>query len=141
MQNNHKEQDMALKFLSAREYAVRLKTAIHATGKYGFAETTANALELTKDSYVAFAKDEETGTLYFINNAESTPDSFKVMKNGDYFSVNTKALFDALGYDYESNIITFDLIRDNSLLDIEAYKMLKKETPRKQKKEKQSKLT
>ena len=124
---------MALKILSAKEYSTRLKTSVHVTGRYGFAEAAAIALELTKDSYVTFAKDEETDVLYLINNVENTPDAFKVMKAGEYFSINTKSLFDALGYDYVNNNITFDLIKDNSHQDMEVYKMLKKETLRKKK--------
>lgn len=124
---------MGLIKLSAREYSQKLKASLHATGKLGFTETTASALELTKDSRVEFAKDDESDTLYLINKAEDTPDAFKVLKAGSYFSVNAKSLFDALDYDYKKNNIMFDLVRDNNYPDQEIYKLNKRSVPRKQK--------
>lgn len=126
---------MGLIKLSASEYSQKLKASLHATGKLGFTEATSNALRLTKDSRVEFAKDDESDTLYLINNAKDTPDAFKVLKAGDYFSVNTKPLFDALDYDYKKNNIMFDLVRDNNYPDQEIYKLNKRSMPRKQKKD------
>ncbi len=122
---------MALTILSAKDYSQRLKASIHATGKLGFTEATASALGLTKDSCVSFARDDEEDTLYMINNVPDTPDAFKVMKAGAYFSVNTKPLFDALNYDYKKKSIIFDLVRDNNYPDQEVYKLNKRDLPRK----------
>jgi len=126
---------MALKILSAKDYSQKLKASLHATGKIGFTEATAIALELTKESRVTFAKDDEDDTLYLINKVEDTPDAFRVLKAGVYFSVNAKSLFDALGYDYKKKNIMFDLIKDNNYPDQEVYRLNKREVPRKQKKE------
>ena len=124
---------MGLIILSARNYSQKLKASIHATGKLGFTEATASALNLTKDSCISFAKDEEEDALYLINNVPDTPDAFKVMKAGAYFSVNTKSLFDALNYDYKKRNIMFDLVRDNTYPDQEVYKLNIRDVPRKQK--------
>jgi len=126
---------MGLTILSAKDYSVKLRAAIHATGRLGFTETTAKALGLTKESRIIFAKDDDSDVLYMINHAEDDLDSFKVMQAGEYFSVNTTSLFDALNYDYKKKNIIFDLIRDNSHPDREVYKLNKREVPRKQKKD------
>lgn len=120
--------------LKASDYAVSLKATIHASGRLGFTEATSNALNLTKESHVEFARDEND-VLYLINNVADSTDAFKVLKAGNYYSVNTKALFDALDYDYKKHNIIFDLIKDNNYPDQEVYKLNKRSTPRKQKKD------
>lgn len=126
---------MGFTILSAKDYSQKLKASIHATGRLGFTEATAGTLGLTKDSCVSFAKDDAEDVLYMINNVADTPDAFKVLKSGAYFSVNTKSLFDALDYDYKKKNIMFDLVRDNNYPDQEVYKLNKRDLPRKQKKE------
>lgn len=127
---------MALKILSAREFSVKLKATIHSTGRLGFTEATARELKLSKDSAVKFAQDEsDENVLYLINCVAADEDSFKVTSAGNYFSVNTKALFDNLGYNYKSKNIMFDLVREKGIEDMEVYKLLKRENPRKQKTE------
>ena len=102
---------MKLQILSAKEYNVKLKATIHSTGKLGFTEATAKELKLTTESGVKFAMSEDN-ELYLINCPARDDDAFKVLKAGDYFSVNTKALFDSLGYDYRKNNIMFDMVKE-----------------------------
>ena len=120
---------MNFKILSAKEYSVKLKATIQATGKLGFTEATAKALSLTKDSGVKFAIND-AGELFLINCKQCDEDAFKVLKGGEYFSANTKGLFDNLGFDYKSNSIIFDMIKEDNE-GIEVYKLLKREKPRK----------
>ena len=126
---------MEFKILSAKEFDVKLKATIHSTGKLGFTESTAKQLNLTKESGVKFATSEfDNETLYLINCSHYDEDSFKVLKAGAYFAVSTKALFDNLGYDYKSNNIIFDMIKEPND-EIEVYKLIKREKPRENKKE------
>ena len=120
---------MDLKILSAKNYSAKLKATIQATGKLGFTEVTAKALELTKDSEVKFATNDK-GDLFLINCKQCDEETFKVLKGGDYFSVNTKGLFDSLGLNYKSNSIIFDMIKEDNP-EMEVYKLLKREKPRK----------
>lgn len=124
---------MAYTILSAKEFITKLKCTIQATGKLGFTEATAKHMKLSKESYVQFAQDNESkDVLYIIHINEKNEDAFKVVKAGDYFYVNTKALFDSLGYDYKKNTIIFDMIEQKDE-EIEIYRLFKREVPRKQK--------
>ena len=107
---------MKLRILSAKEYNVKLKATIHSTGKLGFTEVTAKELKLTTESGVKFAMSEEN-ELYLISCPARDEDAFKVLKAGDYFSVN-------------ANNIMFDMIKD-IVDDMEVYKLIKREVPRK----------
>ena len=125
---------MALKILSAKEYNIKLKGTIHSTGKLGFTEATAKELRLTEQAAVKFAvDDEDSDTLYLINCKTPDDDAFRVLKAGAYFSVNAKSLFDALGLDYKTNNIMFDMVKVDHMGAGEIYKLLKRENPRKQK--------
>lgn len=127
---------MGIKIISAKGFSVKLKATIHSSGRLGFTEATAKELNFTKDSAVKFAVDEDdSSVLYLINCHEADEDAFKVNSAGLYFSVNAKPLFDSLGYDYKKNNIMFDLVREKDIEDMEVYKLLKREKPRKKKTE------
>ena len=96
----------------------------------GLTEATAKELCLTTESGVKFAQ-SDSGDFYLINCPEMDDDAFKVLKAGDYFSVNAKALFDSLGYDYVSNNIMFDMVKE-VIDNQEVYKLIKREKPRKE---------
>lgn len=124
---------MKYTILSAKEFNTKLKCTIQATGKLGFTEATAKHMNLSKDSYVQFAQDDENkDTLYLIHINKKDEDAFKVIKAGQYFYVSTKALFDSLGYDYKKNTIIFDMV-EQKVEEIKMYKLIKREVPRKQK--------
>jgi hypothetical protein len=126
---------MKLTILSAKDFSINLKCTIHSTGKLGFTDGTTKHLELTENSGIKFAIDEnDNNTLYLINCKQWTPDAFKVNKAGNYFYINAKALFDRLGYDYRKKSIIFDMTftpENNEEGDI--YKLTKREKPRPEK--------
>ena len=125
---------MTLKILSAKEYNIKLKGTIHASGRFGFTEATAKELKLTNKSAVKFAIDEDdNGALYLINCETPDEDAFKVLKAGNYFSINAKPLFDSLGLDYKNQNVMFDMMKVENIGEDEVYKLLKRQTPRKQK--------
>lgn len=122
-----------MKILSAKKYNTKLKATIHKSGKLGFTETASEALHLSDMVSIKFACDEIDGnsTLYLAVINEPDEDAFKIYKSGNYFSLQTKQLFDALGYDYsnEENSIAFDLVRMPTLdneLGGETYKLIKR---------------
>ena len=125
---------MAFKILSARKYKLKPKGTIHASGRFGFTEATAKELKLTNRSAVKFAVDEDDNdALYLINCKTPDEDAFKVLKAGNYFSVNAKSLFDSLGLDYKNQNIMFDMMKVENMGEDEVYKLLKRDKPRKQK--------
>ena len=81
---------MAIKLLSAKQFATKLKATIQASGRLGFTADTATALGLESGKFARFAQ---------------------------YYYVPTKVMFDTLGYNYEDGNIMFDLIRQPSLDD------------------------
>lgn len=125
---------MKFKILSAKEFNLKLKCALHASGKLGFTEETARRLKFGNNSAVKFAIDEDDESiLYLFNIQGEDEDSFKVNKAGAYFYVNAKAMFDMLGYDYTNKSIMFDMIEIKEEQN-EIYKLIKREKERKQKK-------
>lgn len=121
--------------ISAKEFAANLKATIHTTGKLGFSEATAKALGFGENSCVLFVDDvEDKNILYLVNAKGGDEDAFTVRKSGEYYYVNTKALFDKLGMDYIKNTIIFDMVRIDEE-EYEVYKLKKRQRLRKQKQE------
>ena len=106
---------MAIKILSAKQFATKLKATIQASGKLGFTAETAKVLDLESGKYARFGNDDETGALYLIINNECSEDAFDIKFTSGYYSIHTKVLFDSLGYHYENGNIIFDLVRQPSL--------------------------
>lgn len=106
---------MAIKILSVKEFTSRLKVTIQATGKLGFTDETAKALSLSADSYIKIGYDDETDTFFMALMPEKDPDAFKVCSAGEYFYLPTASLFRAMGIDFESRSIIFDLTREDRL--------------------------
>lgn len=106
---------MAIKVISAKQFAIKLKATIQASGRLGFTEETAKALDLASGKYAKFAQDDENGILYLIIINEASEDAFPIKLSSGYYYVPTRQLFDALAYDYENNNIMFDLVRQSSL--------------------------
>ncbi|MCQ2144231.1 MAG: hypothetical protein MJY72_00650 [Bacteroidales bacterium] len=128
---------MAIRVLSVKDYATKLKATIQATGKLGFTDDTAKALSLTPDRYVKIAYDDECDTFYLVVVDDKDPDAFKVCSAGDYYYLPTSSLFRAMGLDYQAYSIIFDMARDNSLdqeLGGAVYKMFKRSTERRKNK-------
>lgn len=120
---------MGVRILSAKEFTSRLKATIQATGKLGFTDETAKALSLSSEKFIRIAYDDETDVFYLAVMPGKDSDAFKVCSAGDYFYLPTTSLFRAMGVDFESTSIIFDLSRDSSLdetLGGIAYKMTKR---------------
>ena len=108
---------MTIKILSAKNFAIKLKATIQASGRLGFTAETATALDLKSGKFAKFAKDDENGALYLIINNERSEDAFEIRLSSGYYYISTKVMFDTLGYNYENGNIMFDLVRQPSLDD------------------------
>ena len=106
---------MAIKILSAKQFATKLKATIQASGRLGFTSETATALDFKAGKFAKFAKDDENGFLYLIIINEGSEDAFSVRESSGYYFVSTKVMFDTLGFNYENGNIIFDLVRQPSL--------------------------
>lgn len=106
---------MAIKILSAKQFAIKLKATIQASGRLGFTAETATALGFESGKYARFAQDDETESLYLIINNEGSEDAFEIRISSGYYYIPTKVMFDTLGYNYENGNIMFDLVRQPSL--------------------------
>lgn len=127
---------MALKVFSAKQYSTKLKCTIQNTGKLGFTSGTAKVLQLTPESYVKIAADDEQNMLYLIVCDGADEDGFQVDFISNYYSLPTTVLFNELGIDYKNYTVMYDLSREASL-DAEAggtvYKMAKRVNEKKKK--------
>ena len=108
---------MAIQILSAKNFAIKLKATIQASGRLGFTAETATALGLESGKFAKFAKDDENDSLYLIIINERSEDAFEIRLTSGYYYVPTKVMFDALGFNYENGNIMFDLVRKSSLDD------------------------
>ena len=106
---------MAIRIINAKQFTTKLKATIQFSGRLGFTEETANALDLASGKFARFAQDDEKSTLYLIIIDEASEDAFQIKSSSGYYYVPTKMMFDMLGFDYEHNTIMFDLIRQPSL--------------------------
>jgi len=106
---------MAIRILSAKLFATKLKATIRSSGKLGFSEATAKILDLESGKFAKFAEDTDNGTLYLIIIDKGSKDAFPIRKSSGYFYAPTTRMFDALGYNYSKGLIIFDLIRQCSL--------------------------
>ena len=106
---------MALKILSAKQFATKLKATIQASGRLGFTADTATVLGFESGKFARFAKDDENDSLYLIINSEGSEDAFDIKLSSGYYYVPTKMMFDMLGFNYENGNIMFDLVRQISL--------------------------
>jgi len=126
---------MKLTFIKAQEIDKNVKCAIHKTGKLGFSSAAISKLQLTTDKSVRIALNEEDETddnLYMDIIEEENDNSFKISKAGEYYYVNTKALFDSLQIDYRNKRIIYDII-DFEYEGMKMYKLIKREVAQKQK--------
>ena len=134
---NQNIEDMAITILSAKNFAIKLKATIQASGKLGFTAETAKVLDLESGKFAKFAKDDENGALYLIIINERSEEAFDIRFTSGYYYVPTKVMFDALGFHYENGNIMFDLVRQPSLdADLQGQVYYMKQRPIKTKKEK-----
>lgn len=111
---------MAITFFSAKQFARTLKVTIQKTGRLGFTSATAIDMQIDTDTYFRFGKDDSINAdLIMVKSKEQSVDAFRALKTGDYYYLNTAALFDMLKYEYKKGNIIFD-VRREAKLDEEA---------------------
>ena len=124
---------MRLKFIKAQEIDRNVKCAIHKTGKLGFSSSAIEKLNLTTEKGVMIAvndDDEQDENLYLLINDDLNDDTFRISKAGEYYYINTKALFDSLGVDYRNKRIIYDIV-DFENDGTKMYKLIKRELKQK----------
>lgn len=120
---------LKLKFIKAQEIDKNVKCAVHKTGKLGFSSSAIEKLGLTTNKTISIAineDDKEDENLYVVINESSNGDDFRISKAGDYYYVNTKALFDSIGVDYRNKKIIYDIV-DFEYEGEKYYKLIKRE--------------
>ena len=107
---------MAIQFYSARNFGRVLKVTIQKSGKLSFSGDTATAMDLDTNTSFLIGKDESIkADLIMVKIKEPNPDAFQVRKSGQYYFLDTTALFDLLRYNYKSGSnIFFDVVRDTN---------------------------
>lgn len=69
-----------ISIIKTSDFNVKLKATIHSSGRLGFTADTAVNLNLSDDTFVKFAKDNENeNELFMIFVAEKDEDTFKVV--------------------------------------------------------------
>lgn len=117
---------MSIEIIDTSQYNTRLKATIQATGKLGFTRQTADVLELQPDRCINFAKGQDSEELYMVMLEADDPRALKVCRSGTYYYLPTKLMFNALGVDYKSHTVMYDLVRMPHLdesLNGKVYKM------------------
>ena len=107
---------MAFQLFSAKNFGKVLKVTIQKSGRLGFSSDAASIMNLDTDTYFLIGKDEEIkADLIMVKLKEGNPDAFQVRKSGQYYYLDTTALFDMLHYNYKSGTnVFFDVVRDIS---------------------------
>jgi hypothetical protein len=122
---------MELKLIKANEFEPNIKCSIHKNGKLGFSSSAITRLGIDTNKRILFATmDDENGngSLYAIIVEEKNEEAFRVNKAGNYCYLNTKAMFDKLGYNYQNRRIMFDIVTtDMKHDDKTVYKLIKRE--------------
>jgi hypothetical protein len=102
---------------------------VHKTGKLGFSSSAIEKLKITTNKTISIAineEDKEDENLYVVVNENDNGDGFRISKAGDYYYVNTKALFDSIGVDYRNKKIIYDIV-DFEYDGEKYYKLIKRE--------------
>ena len=103
---------MKLKFIDPSSLDKNLKATIHRSGKLGFTIEAAKKLKLTETKSASIAINEDDPNdknIYVVVHETIEGSAFKINKAGDYFYVNTKALFDDMKIDYINHSVVYDI--------------------------------
>ena len=115
-------------FFNADDFSTSLRCTIQRSGKLGFTDYTQKQLSLSEGMYIKIGErkisDDEQQLFLQICTDENKQGGFKVFKAGRYFYLNTKVLFDELGYDFKSRPIIFELVKFDG--ENKIYKMVKR---------------
>ena len=101
-----------ISIIKTSDFNVKLKVTIHSSGRLGFTADTAAKLDLSDRTFIKFAKDDEIDNeLFMVFVDKEDEDTFKVIKSGNYFYLQTTAMFQSFGYDFKKFNIMFDMVR------------------------------
>lgn len=115
---------MKLKFITPVKQEPIYKASVHRTGRIGFTIQTAEKFGITTDKSMGLAINEEDPSdtsIYGILEEKGKPDTYKIMKAGEYHSVSAKSFFDTVKVDYSKGDISYHV----SEVDIDGTKILK----------------
>ncbi len=90
----------------------RAKATPHRTGKTGFSGEAITYLGIKEGMYLRVASNEDDPNdenLYGALSAEQGDDGLRICKAGRYYYVNTRGLYDQIGFDYAAGKYTFDI--------------------------------
>lgn len=126
---------MKLKFLKAKQVDSSVKITAHYNGRMGFSSSAVELMGVGKGSYVKIAVDEDdklNDSLFMVKVDKPDEETYRIIKAGDYFYINTKALLDELGIDYLNKKVMF-YIQEIEIEKTKIYKLTKKVLDRKKK--------
>jgi hypothetical protein len=124
---------MKIQFFKTTALEKPIRLAVHRSGKLGFPKEAETKLDLKETEAIGIGKnaeDEHDENLYLVTYKENEEGAFKVSKAGEYYYLNTKYLFDNLGIDYRTGLVSFDMTK----MDIDGqtvYKLAKLKRERK----------
>src|SRR5688500_8731465 len=104
---------MKISFFNSQQYDGNAKATIHTTGKLGFTEAAIRMLKLSEKKGIRIGRNSEVPgekDLYVELLDELSEDAFKINKAGLYYYLNTKSLFDSMGFPYRNKRVSFDII-------------------------------
>ena len=81
---------MAIRIINAKQFTTKLKATIQFSGRLGFTEDTANALDLSVGKFARFAQDDEKNTLYLIIIDKASEDALQIRLSSGYYYVRQK---------------------------------------------------
>ncbi len=118
IQGNQKKSNtfaqMKLRFIKISETERNVKATVHTSGKLGFSSDAIKTLGIELNKSIAFAQNEDDvndNNLYAVMHEGVQEGALKISKAGEYYYVNTKSLFDAIGIDYRNTRIIYDIVK------------------------------
>ncbi len=115
---------MKLKFITPAMQQPVYRASVHMTGRIGFSIQTAKRFGIGIDKSMGLAindDDPEDASIYGLLYEKDKSDAYRIIKGGDYHSVNAKVFFDTIGIDYSNGDISYNV----SEVDIDGTKALK----------------
>lgn len=107
---------MAFLLYSAKNFSKTLKVTVQKTGRLGFTDQTAKAMNLDDKTFFMFGKDPDVqADLIMVKTDQESEDAFRAIKSGDYYYLATTALFDHLNYSYKKEPVIFDVKREDNM--------------------------
>ena len=128
-----------ISIIKTSDFNVKLKATIHSSGRLGFTADTANRLNLSEQTYIKFAKDDENDNDLFmivVADEDEDEDTFRVVRSGKYYYLPTTTMFQSFGYDFKKFNFMFDMVRMSDYDEIvngKVYKLNKRVLMRKAK--------